>query len=189
MQPACQHLKITPGTTYRDTARLMQPAFAYRTITAIAGAPLRLTVPVHGLAGSWPVWVRGVTGMPELNRAPTNQLPHRAAVIDANTLEINPLSADGLNPGAGQLIYKLPVDLAGALVQMRFERGGATLLALNLDQGLAVPAAGTITRELTPAQTALLTGAWTYTLDVTFADGTVTRYFQGGPHTTGRCNG
>lgn len=189
MQPACQHLPIVPGTTYRDTVRLMQPAFAYRAITAIAGAPVRLTVPDHDLASDWPVWVRGVTGMPDLNRVPPNQLPHRARFVSSTELEINALSAVGLNPAGGQLIYKLPVDLAGATVQMRFERGGVELLLLTIGEGLAMPSAGTISRELTPAQTALLTGDWVYTLDVTFADGAVTRYYQGGPHTAGRCNG
>lgn len=189
MQPACQNLPIVPGTTYRDTVRLMQPSYAYKAITGIAGAPAVLTVPAHGLPGDWPVWVRGVTGMQDINRAPPNQLPHRARFISANELELNALSAEGLNPAGGQLIYKLPVDLAGAAVHMRFERDGAELLVLSVGQGLELPSPGTITRELTPAQTALLTGAWAYTLDVTFADGTITRYYQGGPHAAGRCNG
>lgn len=189
MQPACQHLSIIPSTTYRDTVRLMQPTFVYRPITAIAGAPVVLTAPAHGLASDWPVWVRGVTGMPELNRVPPNQLPHRARYISAESLEVNALSAEGLNAAGGQLIYKEPVDLTGAAVQMRFERDGVELLVLSLGDGLEHPSAGTITRELTPEQTALLTGAWTYTMDVTFSDGAVTRYFQGGPHTAGRCNG
>lgn len=188
MQPACQNLPIVPGTTYRDTVRLMQPIYAYHAISAIDGAPARLTAPAHGLEGDWPVWVRGVTGMQDINRAPVNQLPHRAKLIDADTLEINALSAEGLNPVGGQLIYKVPVDLAGATVQMRFVSGGAEVLVLTLGQGLEQPSAGTITRELTPAQTALLTGAWSYTLDVTFSDGSITRYFHGGPE-AGRCHG
>lgn len=189
MTPARQDLPVIPGTTYRDTVRLMQPSYAYRAIAGIAGAPTVLTVPAHGLPGDWPVWVRGVTGMPDLNRVPPNQLPHRARFVSGDSLEINALSAVGLNPLGGQLIYKLPVDLTGAAVQMRFERAADELLVLSLGAGLDQPSAGTITRELTPAQTALLTGAWTYALDVTFSDGTVTRYFQGGPHTAGRCNG
>lgn len=189
MQPACQNLPVVPGTTYRDTVRLMQPSYAYKAITGIAGAPAVLTVPAHGLSGDWPVWVRGVTGMQDINRAPPNQLPHRARFISGNELELNALSAEGLNPAGGQLIYKLPLDLAGATVRMRFEREGAELLVLTVGQGLALPSPGTITRELTPAQTALLTGSWAYTLDVTFADGAITRYYQGGPHMAGRCNG
>lgn len=188
MQPACQNLSVVPGTTYRDTVRLMQPTYAYHAISAIGGAPARLTAPAHGLEGDWPVWVRGVAGMQDINRSPANQLPHRAKFIDANTLEINALSAEGLNPVGGQLVYKVPVDLTGASVEIRFERDGTQLLSLSLGQGLAQPSAGTITRELTPAQTALLTGAWSYTLDVTFSDGSITRYFHGGPE-AGRCHG
>ena len=181
MQPACVDLPIIPGTTYRDTVRLMQPAFVYLPITAIAASEsgVRLTVE-HGLAGDWPVWVRGVTGMPDLNRDPRAALPWRAKRIDADTLEINALSGAGLQPRGGELVYKLPVDLTGATVAMRFTRAGQELLMLTLGNGLASPAPGTITRLLTPAQTELLTGDWQYTLDVTFSDGTVTRYYQGG---------
>jgi hypothetical protein len=182
MQPACENLPVTPGTTYRDTVRLMQPAFVYLPITTIAGTSsgVRLTVE-HGLAGDWPVWVRGVVGMPALNREPGKATPWRARRLDADALEINQLSGAGLAPSGGELAYNLPVDLAGATLAMRFTRDGQQLLQLTLGAGLASPSPGTITRELTPAQTALLTGAWRYTLDVTFSDGTVTRYYEGGP--------
>lgn len=116
MQPACQHLPIVPGTTYRDTVRLMQPVFKYQPITAISGAPVLLTVPAHGLSDTWPIWVRGVRGMPELNAEPVRQNPHRAVVVDADTLQINRLSATNLTPLGGELIYKLPIDLTGAQV-------------------------------------------------------------------------
>lgn len=181
MQPARIDLPIVPGTTYRDTVRLMQPEFVYLPITAITPGEsgVRLAVD-HELAGDWPVWVRGVTGMPDLNRDPRAALPWRAKRIDAGTLEINALSGVGLQPRGGELVYKLPVDLVGATVTMRFTRGAQELLTLTLGNGLASPAPGTITRELTPAQTELLTGEWQYTLDVTFSDGTVTRYYRGG---------
>lgn len=180
MQPACVVLPIIPGTTYRDTVRLMQPEFVYLPITAITPGESGLLLTVqHELAGDWPVWVRGVTGMPDLNRDPRAS-PWRAKRIDASTLEINALSGAGLQPRGGELVYKLPVDLTGATIAMRFTRAGQELLTLTLGSGLASPAPGTITRELTPAQTELLTGAWQYTLDVTFSDGTVTRYYQGG---------
>ena len=181
MQPARQDLPVVPGTTYRDTVRLMQPDYAYKLITQISGAPAVLAVPQHGLAGDWPVWVRGVAGLPAINREPPNALPHRAKRLDENTLEVNAVSAEGARPEGGQLIYRLPVDLTGATVAMRFNRAEQELLTLMLGSGLASPAPGTITRQLTPAQTEILTGEWQYTLDVTFSDGTVTRYYQGGP--------
>ena len=189
MQPARQDLPVVPGTTYRDTVRLMQPEYAYKQITAISGAPAVLAVPSHGLAGDWPVWVRGVAGLPAINREPPNTLPHRAKRLGADNLEINSVSAEGANPQGGQLIYRLPVDLAGAGVTMRFMglQGGDLVLALGA--GLGSPAPGTVTRELTPEQTALLVGDWSYTFEVDFADGTVTRYFEGGPATAGGCHG
>jgi hypothetical protein len=189
MQPARQDLPIVPGTTYRDTVRLMLPDYAYRAIAAIAGAPAQLTVPGHGLTGDWPVWVRGVAGMPAINREPPQALPHRAERVDVDTLEINALSAAGLSPTGGQLVYRLPEDLAGAQVSMRFTGLAGADLVLALGTGLAVPAAGTVTRALTPEQTALLVGAWTYTFEVEFANGDVKRYFEGGPAKPGGCHG
>ena len=117
MQPARQDLPVVPGTTYRDTVRLMQPDYAYKLITQISGAPAVLSVPLHGLAGDWPVWVRGVAGLPAINREPPNALPHRAKRLDENTLEVNAVSAEGARPEGGQLIYRLPVDIAAAEVR------------------------------------------------------------------------
>ncbi|MCY1287549.1 hypothetical protein D9M68_254120 [compost metagenome] len=189
MQPACQDLPVVPGTTYRDTFRLMQPEFVYRPIASIAGAPAQLVVPAHGLVGDWPIWVRRVMGMQGINREPQRELPWPSRRIDADTLEINSLSADGERPQGGQLVYQPPVDLAGASVVMTFTGQQGDDLVLTLGAGLVVAAPGTITRELTPEQTALLVGEWRYTLDVQYADGTVTRYAQGGQRRGGCCHG
>jgi hypothetical protein len=189
MQPARIDLPVVPGTTYRDTVRLMQPEYAYRAISSISGAPAVLTVPAHGLAGDWPVWVRGVAGLPAINSEPPRSLPHRAKRLGADTLEINAISADGANPQGGQLVYKLPVNLEGAEVRMRFSGLAGGDMVLTLGEGLTSEAPGTVTRVLTPEQTALLVGDWRYTLEVTFADGTVTRYFEGGPERAGGCHG
>ena len=181
MQPAKLDLHIVQGSTLRDTLRLMQPRYEYRPITAIGGSPLRLTVD-HGLPGNWLAWVEGVNGMPGVNRA-QREKPHRVAVVDAATLEINALTAFGLNPSGGQLIYRPPVDLAGATARMQIRAGigGALLLELTTENGgLAITGPGTLTRTLSAAQTAAL--AWTeavYDLEVEYADGTVQRYLQG----------
>lgn len=181
MQPAKHDLHIVQGSTLRDTLRLMQPRYEYRPITALGGSPLRLTVD-HGLPGNWLAWVEGVNGMQGVNRSPREN-PHRVTVVDEDTLEINALSAFGLNPSGGQLIYKPPVDLAGATVRMqiRAQIGGAVLLELTTaNGGLAITGPGTITRTISAAQTAALT--WTdgvYDLEVEYADGTVQRYLQG----------
>jgi hypothetical protein len=180
MQPARQDLPVTPGTTYRDTVRIMQPEFAYHAITGIEGAPVQITVPGHGLASDWPIWVRGVQGMTELNRDPTRQLPHKAKVLSADALEINAMSAAGLRPLGGEVIYRRPVNLAEAAAAMTVYQGGLPLFTLALGSGLSIPAPGTIQRVLTAEQTALLIGEnLTYALDVTYAGPTVTRYFTG----------
>ncbi|MBX7271128.1 hypothetical protein [Stutzerimonas chloritidismutans] len=181
MQPAKLDLHIVQGSTLRDTLRLMQPRYEYRPIAGLSGSPLRLTVD-HGLPGNWLAWVEGVNGMQGVNRS-ARESPHRVTVVDASTLEINALSAFGLNPSGGQLIYKPPVDLAGATarMQIREQVGGAVLLELTTENdGLAITAPGTITRTLSATQTAAL--AWTdavYDLEVQYPDGTVQRYLQG----------
>lgn len=186
MQPACLPLRLIRGATYRDTRRLMQPPKEFRLITGISStAPVRLTVPDHGLAGDWLAWVIGTTGMPDLNREPPRQLPHRVEVIDADTLEINSLSAAGARPssGAGQLIYQPPVDLTDATARLTFrsqEEGGAELLVLTTGEGITATAPGTLAVEIAADVTADITwtGAW-YHLEITFPDGTVSRFFRG----------
>jgi hypothetical protein len=181
MQPAKLDLHIVQGSTLRDTLRLMQPRYEYRPITSLGGSPLRLTVD-HGLPGNWLAWIQGTSGMQGLNRAPREN-PHRVTVVDESTLEINALTAFGLNPSGGQLIYKPPVDLTGAEVRMQIRAGlgGAVLLELTTENGgLAITGPGTLTRTLSATETAALT--WTdgvYDLEVEYADGTVQRYLQG----------
>ncbi|WP_313462457.1 hypothetical protein [Pseudomonas nitroreducens] len=186
MQPACMPLRLVRGATYRDTRRLMQPPKEYRDIQAIASdAPLRLTVPAHGLASDWLAWVIGTTGLSELNRDPARQLPHRVEIIDADTLEINSLSGVGFKPaaGAGQLVYQPPVDLTDAtakLIIREAEEGGATLLELTTGAGITHSAPGTLVVEITAAASAAISWitGW-YHLEITFPDGTVSRFFKG----------
>jgi len=183
MQPARIPLSIIQGATLRDTLRIMQPRFEYRAITAIAStAPVQLTC-AHDLPGDWLVWLQGAQHMPELNRTPRREQPHRVEVIDVGTLEINAISAVGRTPSGGQLIYQPPVDLTGATarMQIRDKPGGSLLLELSTaNGGLAITGPGTIERTLAAAATAAIT--WTaavYDLEVTYADGTVHRYFEG----------
>lgn len=184
MQPACIPLRLVRGATYRDTRRFMQPRREYRDISAVEPtAPLRLSVPGHGLAGDWLAWVAGVTGFSDLNRAPGRQSPHRVEVIDDNTLEINAISGVGQKPAGGQLIYQPAVDLAGAtarLVVREREEGGAVLLELTTGTGITAGGPGALVIEVSAADTAAITWAsgW-YHLDVTFPDGTVSRFFRG----------
>lgn len=183
MQPARIPLLIIQGSTLRDTLRVMQPKFVYRAITAIsATAPVQLTCE-HDLTSDWLAWIQDARQMPELNRAPRREHPHRVEVIDASTLEINAISATGRNPAGGQLIYQPPVDLTGAVarMQIRAEPQGTVLIELTTaNDGLTITGPGTIERQISAADTAAIT--WTkavYDLEVEYADGTVHRYFEG----------
>lgn len=184
MQPALMPLSLVRGTTYRDTRRLMQPQWIYRDISAISRtAPIRLTVPAHGLVSTWPIWVTGVTGLVELNHQPGKQNPHRAEVIDPDTLEINKLSGTQADPVGGQLIYRAPVDLTGAqprLVIREREDGGEELLTLSAGAGISIVSPGTLAVEISAENTAGLAwqSAWYY-LEVIFSEGSVMRFYRG----------
>ena len=178
MKPAVRNLAVVPGTTYRDTVRLMQPVLVYKRISSISGAPAVLVVPGHGVEGDWPVWLRAVTGMQGINREPPTR-PLRARRIDADTLEINELSAAGFTPRGGELMYQLPVDLVGTAPRMTLR--GAVTLELVPGAGLELSSPGTIVRTITAEQTEALGTDWNYIFDVEFSDASVTRFFEGGP--------
>jgi hypothetical protein len=182
MKPANVPLCLTPGTTNRSTLRVMQPQYVYREITAIdAAAPVRLTVPGHGITtDSWHCWINRAQQMPELNREPTRQLPHKVSVIDANTLEINRISATGRQPTGGELVYQPPVDLTGADVAMKIfnQPGGAELLELGIGSGLTITGPGTIEREIA-ASVVIPDGAGWYWVEVRYPDGSEFRYWEG----------
>lgn len=177
MQPARLDLPIIQGATLRQVLRIMQPVLEYRAITAIAPtAPVQLTVD-HGLPSDWPVWVRGVTRMPALNAEPIRQRPHMATVLNASTLEINPLSATGLSPAGGELVYNLPVDLTGATAVLQvLDDAGGELLSITP----TVNAGGWIDVELSDEETAALVWrAGNWLLDISFSNGDVFRAFTG----------
>ncbi|MDH4566191.1 hypothetical protein E8E95_05820 [Pseudomonas sp. BN414] len=169
MQPARLDLSVIQGATFRQILRVMQPELAYRSITAVAStSPVRLTVD-HDLPTDWPVWVRGVTGFPALNKEFPRALPHLAQVVDAGHLDINPLAATGLLPKGGELSYYLPVDLTGAAATLKvLDAAGTELLSL----APTVHAAGWVELLLSDEQTAALTwkeGVWY--LDLAFPSG------------------
>lgn len=182
MQPANVPLCLIPGTTHRSILRVMQPQFVYREITVIdAAAPVRLTVPGHGIpTDSWHCWLTRVQQMPELNREPIRQLPHKVSVIDADTLEINRLSATGLSPRGGELVYQPPADLSGADVVMQiFDRaGGQLLLELGLGSGLEITGPGTIERAIGADAVIPANASW-YWIEVRYPGGAEYRYWQG----------
>lgn len=184
MTPACIPLRIIQGTTLNKAIRLMQPGRIYRDITAIASsAPVRLTIPGHGLTGTWPAWFAGVVGLPSLNREPVTARPQLVKVIDANTLEVNVIDASGAKASGGRLIYLPPIDLAGVTGRLlvRPALGAMPLLELTTaNGGLVIDGPGLLRIHLSATNSAAL--GWTrgvYELELTFADGTVQRFAQG----------
>ncbi len=182
MQPACLSLRVIPGATLRKPLLLMQPTYSYRPIANIeAVAPLRLTVPAHGLPGDWPTWAEGVNNWSDLNRDKGRQAFRIARVIDENTIEYNELNGIGQRATGGQLVYQLPVDLTGISARLIIvpEQGPPLELTTEND-GLQIVGPGQLVLVLTDGQTAAIT--WSkaeYTLDITWSNGDVSRWLHG----------
>ena len=182
MTPARLDLHIIQGATLRKPLLMMQPQYQYKPIMAIQQtAPLLLTVPSHGLVGSWPIWIEGVTGWGDLGRDKARQPFYLAKVIDANTLELNNISGIGRNASGGLVVYQPPVDLTGCSAKMMIrDPAGVLLLELSMDNGRLVAGDGRIVITLTAAETAAIT--WTkgrYDLELTMSNGDVTRWAEG----------
>ncbi|YCH23167.1 hypothetical protein M1D96_06585 [Pseudomonas sp. D1-3] len=189
MQPACLDLPVTKGATLRKPLLLMQPAYTYRPITAIEqSAPLRLTVPAHGLTGDWPTWVEG-SSWSALNRDKGREAFRIAKRVDADTLEYNDLNGLGQRAQGGTLVYQLPVDLAGCSAVLLISPEVGQQIELTTENGgLAIAGLGRLLLEMTAAQSAAIT--WTearYNLDITFSDGSVQRWIQGKVTVNGGC--
>ena len=137
--PATKDLIIQQGRTFSLALRWESPPIVYRPITAIAQtAPVRLTVPAHGLPDGWRVAVTNVKGMTEIN-AEANKLTsrdyHQATVLDANTIEINDINAAGFKAytSGGYIQFGTPVDLTGFTARMTIKTkvGGKELMTLT----------------------------------------------------------
>lgn len=185
MTPANIPLRVIQGTTLNKVLRLMQPGRVYKEISAItAAAPVLITVPGHGLTGTWPVWFREVTGLNGINREPDSTRPWMAEVVDPDTLRINAIDATGQKGQGGRLIYLPPVDLTGVTgrLQVRAAAGSNEVLTeLNTTNGgLVIDGLGLLRVHLSATESAALSWkAGVYDLELTFSDGTVTRFAEG----------
>ncbi len=182
MQPACLSLRVIPGATLRKPLLLMQPLYTYRPITAIEPtAPLRLTVPAHGLPGDWPTWVEGASQWSALNREKGREGFRIARVIDADTIEYNELNGTGQRAQGGQLVYQLPVDLTGITARLVIVPEQGKALELSTESGgLLIEGPGQLVLVISAAETGALTWAkGEYTLDITWSNGDVSRWLHG----------
>nr|WP_288356742.1 hypothetical protein [uncultured Pseudomonas sp.] len=189
MQPACLDLPVTKGATLRKPLLLMQPVYTYRPITTIEqSAPLRLTVPAHGLPGDWPTWIEG-SSWSALNRDKQREPFRIATRVDADVLEYNDLNGLGQRAQGGVLVYQPPVDLTGcSAVLLITPEAGQPIELTTENGGLAIAGPGRLLLEMTAAQTAAID--WTearYNLDITFSDASVQRWLQGRVTINGGC--
>lgn len=179
---AKKDLTIRKGATFAQTLRWEAPPIVWKPITAISlTAPVRLTVPAHDCPPNWRVNVSCTKSMREMDG-----VKGLAAVIDADTIEINTINASGFKPykGDGYLSFNTPVDMTAMTARMSIKDkvGGTELLRLStLDGTITLDEVScTITIILPASVTAALT--WkggVYDLELEAIDGTVTCLLAG----------
>lgn len=138
------NLAINQGKTFTATFRWAASPYIYKAITAANNAaPLRLTVPSHGLVDGWPIWVQGAGGLaarsgytvlkPVNARTdpPSSNDIHTATVVDSNTVELNNINGEILTTytSGGYIQYLTPADLSAysARMSIRSRTGGELL--------------------------------------------------------------
>lgn len=181
MTPARLDLPIIPGATLQQPLLLMQPTYTYKPITEIQQtAPLKMTVPGHGLPGEWMTWCEGIQQGQSLNLDKATTVGRMTRVVDADTVEFNDINGLQLKASGGVLVFQLPVDLTGMGARVEIRGEGADPIVLTLGDGLTVTGLGQLLIVLTPEQTAAIT--WTrgeWDLDLTYTDGRVARWLYG----------
>lgn len=182
-------LEIKQGKTFKLVIRWETEPIIYRPITGIEqSAPVRLSVPLHGLPNGWRAAVTGVKGMTEIN-AEANNLKDKdyrpASVVNAGVIEFNDINAEGFKPyvSGGHVQFKSPVSLTGMTARMKVKDkvGGVTLLTLTSADGIQIDITNytitlVISAELTEAM------AWSkgvYDLEMIDVDGVVTGLLNG----------
>lgn len=171
-------LTLTEGVSNEIEFRPASPRFAYAEVTEVSDtAPVRLTVPSHGLVDGWGFWLTGAIGAEPLNRPHNEDRQHVASVIDADTLEINAVNGAGLGefvPGHCYAEYLEPLDLAGAsaVFVAEFSDGRDSVVLSSAESGnLEVSAAEAVIRFQPSAQAlAQILDATRYSLSAETSD-------------------
>lgn len=165
------NLCIQQGKTLEFALQYAEDRFTYRDIAAVPSlAPVRLSVPSHGIPDGWPVTIQCVKRPAEMNG------DHIATVIDDNTIEINDLVGACWRhqwAAGGHVRFAVPQDITDWSARATFRRRiGDTSAVLTLDSnpanspdGLIIvdPAEHSFTLQLTDAVTAALKpmcGVW-----------------------------
>ncbi len=121
-------LSVARGKTFEFAFLYAEESLVYKPILAVASlAPLRLTVPNHGLPSQWPVRISGVSAPVEMNQTDLIY----ATAIDPDTVELNTVDGSGWAAFevSGNLVFNKPVDLTGWSARAAAkDRVGGTLL-------------------------------------------------------------
>lgn len=129
-------INIVKGKTFEFMYRYADEELVYLPITGMPNtAPVRLTIPNHGIPDGWPVRIEGVRQPVELNNADGDY--YIATLIDSNTIELNTVRADLWRTyvSGGIAIINRPFDLTAcsARMQIRDRVNGTVLLSLSTD--------------------------------------------------------
>lgn len=156
-------LKVYKGRTFKFVLRWEIEPIIYKAVTAIQqSAPIRLTVPAHGLTTGWYAAVTDVKGMTQINAESNNVKDadfRRVTRVDADTIEFNDISAASFSTykSGGVVRYYTPASLVGytARMDIKDKVNGAVLLGtsttdvvIDLDDAthtisVTIPAIGT----------------------------------------------
>ncbi len=183
-------LTIVRGSTFSLVVLPEAPPIIYKAITAaLQTAPLRLTVPGHGLVSGRKVAITNMKGMTEAN-AVANEVRESdrrpCTVIDPNTIEINAINAAGFRPyiSGGILQYNTPLDLTGYIARMSItdKLDGTELFRLDTLNGRITvnTTDGTLTLTISAVESAALTfSKGVYDLEIESPSGVVTKLLYG----------
>lgn len=177
-------IQIRQGSTFTLPVMWELDTLVYKPITAVAqSAPVRLTVPGHGIPPGWMAAVANVKGPTALNaqnNPPKDNEFAPVTVIDADTVEFNKVNGAAFKAyaGGGQLVYYAPgdlTDLTDVRMQIRTKIDGPVLHELTLNDGIELDFAKSRIEITIPAtDTELMTfKAGVYDLEVEKTDGTV----------------
>lgn len=177
--------KIRKGITYRFSRSFEQSVFSYKTISNISNtAPVQITCEGHDLPENWRFLVSGVKGGgSQLNcknpSKPKTSEYHISTVIDADTIEINNISAlDWLDYESGGVIkYAIPYDFTDctAKLQIRETIDSSVLIELTTENdGIEIDAeSGTLYFTIPSSTTDILATESYFDAEIYYQDGTV----------------
>lgn len=192
---ASKNFIIEQGKTFAQLLRWETLPIIYKQITNISqSAPVRLTVPGHGVPDGWRCAVTNVKGMTEIN-ATANALKdkdyHQATVVNQDIIEFNDTNATGFKPylSGGTLQYNTPTNLAGFTARMMIRRklNDPVLCSLTTENGgISIsPDNKRILVTISADDTAAFDwNKGVYDLEMIAPDGTVTALLSGLIHVT-----